>query len=243
MTLEAWGGAGWDVAADPAPVKYLVAQNGVFRIFTTPVGRFQLPWPGPAPKSIVPADATSPQVTLSVPRIPAVVLALITHRFRDRAPYEHLLNVYWQRSDNRWLIETPAQRATDRQVEVLTPAGWHPRFDPYDPTRPRVLQIHSHGTMAAFFSATDDADEIACGLYAVMGRCESDQPELRVRAGMAGQFLALPLDQVFALSPDAVSQWTPTPRGQDPITAANPNFKDGDVDGPADAGHTLPARP
>ncbi len=78
MNLTAWGGAGWNPDADPAPVKYLVAQNGVFRILNTPVGRFQLPWPEPAPEDMEPAAATTAQVTLSVPRIPAAVLDTIT---------------------------------------------------------------------------------------------------------------------------------------------------------------------
>ncbi len=207
MNLTAWGGAGWDPDADPTPVKYLVAQNGIFRIFTTPVGRFQLPWPESAPEDIEPAEAVEAQVTLTVPRIPRRVLDKITHRLRTVQPQEHLLNVYWHRTANWWMIETPPQKATPTSVEMAVPEGWHPRYDPNASDMPRVLQIHSHGTLPAFFSATDDADEIACGLYAVMGHCNTEHPTLRVRAGMAGQFLSLPVDQVFEVTPDEVSQF------------------------------------
>ena len=209
MNLTAWGGAGWDPDADPAAVKYLVAQNGVFRILNTPVGRFQLPWPEPAPEEMEPAAATEAQVTLSVPRIPANVLDTITRRFQAVQPQEHLLNVYWHRTEDWWMIETPAQKATPTSVEVMTPDGWRPRYDPNASELPRVLQIHSHGALPAFFSATDDADEIACGLYAVMGRCDTEHPTLRVRAGMAGQFLALPMDQIFDVTAEVAAQFTP----------------------------------
>jgi len=33
-----------------------------------------------------------------------------------------------------------------------------------------ILALHSHHTLPAFFSATDDADEQGLGLYAVVGR-------------------------------------------------------------------------
>ena len=46
-----------------------------------------------------------------------------------------------------------------------------------------ALALHSHHTMPAFFSATDDADERDLGLYAVVGRLLGDRPEVIVRAG------------------------------------------------------------
>jgi len=203
MNLTAWGGAGWDPDADPTPVKYLVAQNGIFRIFTTPVGRFQLPWPESAPEDIEPAEAVEAQVTLTVPRIPRRVLDKITHRLRTVQPQEHLLNVYWHRMHTTWILEQPLQTTTAVAVEATS------RRDPYDVHCPRVLQIHSHGLGPACFSAVDDADEIACGLYGVMGEVTQERPMLAVRLGMAGQFLPLPFNTLF--EEDACHGFTDTP--------------------------------
>ncbi len=61
-----------------------------------------------------------------------------------------------------------------------------------------ALALHSHHTMPAFFSATDDADEQDLGLYAVVGRLLGDRPEVIVRAGAYGHWLPVPWEAVFA---------------------------------------------
>lgn len=60
-----------------------------------------------------------------------------------------------------------------------------------------ILALHSHHTLPAFFSATDDADEQGLGLYAVVGRLLSASPEVLVRAGAYGHWLPLPWEAVF----------------------------------------------
>jgi len=60
-----------------------------------------------------------------------------------------------------------------------------------------VLALHSHHTLPAFFSATDDADEQGLGLYTVVGRLLGDSPEVLVRAGAYGHWLPLPWETVF----------------------------------------------
>jgi hypothetical protein len=51
--------------------------------------------------------------------------------------------------------------------------------------------------MGAYFSRTDDADEQGLGLYAVVGRLDTDRPEVVLRAGCYGHFLPLPWEAVF----------------------------------------------
>jgi len=46
-----------------------------------------------------------------------------------------------------------------------------------------VLDIHSHNTMGAFFSATDNADEKEARIYGVIGKLNQDWPEMKFRAG------------------------------------------------------------
>lgn len=59
-----------------------------------------------------------------------------------------------------------------------------------------ICDLHSHGNMRAFFSQTDNADEQGARLYAVIGRLDSE-PEMRLRVGVYGHWLALPLTAVF----------------------------------------------
>jgi PRTRC genetic system protein A len=60
-----------------------------------------------------------------------------------------------------------------------------------------ALALHSHHTMPAYFSATDDADEQDLGLYGVLGRLLGDTPEVALRAGVYGHWLPVPWEAVF----------------------------------------------
>lgn len=61
-----------------------------------------------------------------------------------------------------------------------------------------VIDLHSHNSMAAFFSDTDNADEQGFRFYAVIGRIDTPRPEIRVRVGVYGHHLAVPATTVFA---------------------------------------------
>jgi PRTRC genetic system protein A len=52
-----------------------------------------------------------------------------------------------------------------------------------------ILELHSHHTMPAFFSETDDRDERGGRLYGVMGRLDTAQPQLVLRQGLYGHWL------------------------------------------------------
>ncbi|MCP4385693.1 MAG: hypothetical protein GY798_30510, partial [Hyphomicrobiales bacterium] len=58
----------------------------------------------------------------------------------------------------------------------------------YDPAGIAV-DLHSHNTMPAFFSPTDDRDELGGRFYAVMGHLERENPELVLRLGLYGHWL------------------------------------------------------
>ena len=68
---------------------------------------------------------------------------------------------------------------------------------PENATNTLLCDPHSHGNMAAFWSSTDNADEQAARLYAVIGHLDS-QPEIRLRVGCYGYWHPLPLTAVFA---------------------------------------------
>lgn len=65
----------------------------------------------------------------------------------------------------------------------------------FDPTI--ICDLHSHHSMPAFFSDTDDRDEQGFGFYAVIGDLFSEHPQLRIRLGMYGDFLELDPDVLF----------------------------------------------
>lgn len=60
-----------------------------------------------------------------------------------------------------------------------------------------VVDIHSHGTMEAFFSWTDDRDEQGLRLYMVVGKLHTLWPEVLLRVGVYGYFAPVSIEEVF----------------------------------------------
>lgn len=64
------------------------------------------------------------------------------------------------------------------------------------------VDLHSHNSMRAFFSGQDDADEQGLRFYCVIGRLDSEQPEIAARVGVYGHTMRVPSTTIFeALGP------------------------------------------
>lgn len=61
-----------------------------------------------------------------------------------------------------------------------------------------LIELHSHHSMGAFFSTTDNADQQGFRIYAVLGRITTT-PTLHVRVGVYGHFWKVPAEWVFDL--------------------------------------------
>lgn len=85
-------------------------------------------------------------------------------------------------------LVAPWQTPTASRVEYALPEG----------LGLPVIHLHSHHALRAYFSATDDADERGLALYGVVGQLDTPAPEVALRAGAFGHWLALPWSQVFA---------------------------------------------
>lgn len=89
-----------------------------------------------------------------------------------------------------WRLIYPPQIATATSVRPL---------DPHDEFYGRALiEVHSHHSMRARFSETDDADEQGFRIYAVVGSLY-ENPEIAVRVGVYGYFWDIPAIRVFAM--------------------------------------------
>jgi len=67
----------------------------------------------------------------------------------------------------------------------------------YESLPSRVMDIHSHGGMEAFFSYTDNTDEQGLRLYMVVGRLDTLLPEVQIRLGIYGYFAPLSIEEIF----------------------------------------------
>jgi len=80
----------------------------------------------------------------------------------------------------------PSQKATSAKV----------RYKLDGDQRDLLCDIHSHHTMRALFSSTDDGDELAFRFYAVIGNLLR-KPEILLRLGVYGDFAYLPATALF----------------------------------------------
>lgn len=174
-----------------APICYIPSQNGqIYEMRRNEIGTFIAP-----SSKIVELDMVRAGFQMNLPRLPAAKLAEIISFFRrvcvahDRC-MEALVNVYWDRVEQEYILHVPAQQAT--AVSVETDLSDRPDENRYL----LVMEVHSHNMMAARFSRTDDADEQATRLYMVIGRLDRFYPEIRCRFACGGQHIEIPAEQV-----------------------------------------------
>lgn len=120
--------------------------------------------------------------------IPAHFFEQILAHFTAALPNEAAAFVLWNEQSGAFSIEFPEiEQATPSRLVYRTPQpgpDWHV-----------VCDIHSHGAGGAFFSATDDVDDLGSTKIAmVVGRLtHPDGPIMAMRICVAGMFLPMPL--------------------------------------------------
>ena len=130
---------------------------------------------------------------MALPKIPAHIFSKVMGFFKsisDELHYEVLVHILYDTEEKEYIIKVPKQRIS--HVAVNSEAE-----EPYPERYIHVVDFHSHNTMPAVFSETDNDDEKETRLYAVAGRFDRTFPEITVRAGCAGKFIYLPPEEVF----------------------------------------------
>ncbi len=122
------------------------------------------------------------KVELAHGPIPSGLFAVGLRWFLDTPDTERFFAVRWDGRSYRPVV--PEQEGTATRLKYRPPAGV-------------VAEFHSHGRSRAFFSKTDDGDEQGFRIYGVVGRLDTDRPELSLRVGVYGHFAPLDWSQVF----------------------------------------------
>lgn len=177
-------------ANDALAYQYILAGNGIFIRTETRFFEAILPVVSCMVRGLEPLHHS---FQLSVPRMPARLLdTILSDACRARQPDggrpdNGLNEVLYQFHQHGQTVQVkkPPQQAT--AVSVLAPGSNDASI---------LCDLHSHGNMPAFFSQTDDADEQAAKLYAVIGKLDT-APEIRLRVGVYGYWMALPITAVF----------------------------------------------
>jgi hypothetical protein len=211
----------------PLPYAYLVAQDGP----PTPCGLIADVVLDGAGLYLA---ASTPDLTVrlrlaraSVPGLPVVAMGAtlregpvgaslwdaLVQRAREAMPHEVLLAIVAREPTDGELFVAAAGPYTlvEPQLDENGTGDWQPQQASgcavrATPIRDAIVEVHSHHAMRAYFSATDDRDETARRVYGVLGRLDSQQPEiaLRVASGCKPHAVEpVPFAQVFAADPGA----------------------------------------
>ena len=129
------------------------------------------------------------KVELAHGPIPARLFEVGLSWFEDDPGTERLFAVRWDGQAYRLVV--PEQEGTASSLRYTPPAGV-------------IAEFHSHGSSRAFFSKTDDGDELGFRIYGVVGRLDSPEPEMSLRVGVYGHFAQVDWPQVFDGPPPGV---------------------------------------
>lgn len=130
----------------------------------------------------------APDFTLTPPRLPVGLMMELIRRSHREAVRELEILFHLDFYQDQWWLETPKQLQTAVMCEP-TDTGLGSSH------QTALIEIHSHHSMLARFSATDNKDETGLRIYGVIGRV-LDRPEIRFRVGVYGHFWEIPADWV-----------------------------------------------
>lgn len=129
-----------------------------------------------------------PFAHLRVPRVPVAWLWSICKSAQAAMPAEAMYQLVHddaaRNSHGGWACARPKQSAGGAHVTFLDFAE-------------ASVDLHSHNSMAAFFSGQDDADETGLRFYCVIGKLNSYRPQIAARVGVYGHTMRVPALTIF----------------------------------------------
>ena len=117
----------------------------------------------------------------------AQVLAFFRYYMRDGHETEVMVYVYWDKEEQGYRISVPMQKVGKAHISVVIPPDETIDAERYV----HVADIHSHNSMPAFFSGTDDRDELATRVYIVVGCLNQIAPSISARISVGGRFVPI----------------------------------------------------
>lgn len=164
-----------------------VGSDGVMLIVRRPWLELDMPIAAPMAAHVPYGSIGDPRAELRYGLIPRDLLVQIHQHFLAALPNEAAVFVIWNESTREYALEYPA-------IDEATPSRLVYRPPVLSADCHIVCDVHSHGRGAAFFSATDDADDAhATKIALVVGLLGHPQgPAMVARICAGGLFLPLP---------------------------------------------------
>ena len=173
--------------------EYLFAANGVFIRANRP--NLEVLMPLTVYEQHIRGLATvTPYVKLTSDKIPVDILLKMLQASRDAGSNEILFHLNY---NNQWQLETPLQ--------IQTPTSCKPLHNDRNSTFANALiDAHSHASIPAFFSPADNLDETGFRIYTVLGKVNSNTPEICTRVGLYQHYWNIPSNLIYEL-PDSIT--------------------------------------
>lgn len=156
----------------------------------------------------LPASNSLPEkfFNLTHGKIPNQILLQIVSFFREimkrHNDAEAFIQVYWDKEENKYICHTPKQRISKGSVEYNAEEN----LDILNKKRYIfVYECHSHNSMGAFWSGTDNADEKELRVYGVFGRLDTDDYQNCHRFFVGEEEAALDISDVFDI-PEVIDE-------------------------------------
>jgi len=172
---------------------YIIGQNGIF--LRKKLGRID---------AIIPVDKISTlgnvaaDASYDLPKIPRHQFAKIVDFFKEihaQHSSEAIVLVHFNEETEHYKIQCPHQKITGGSVQYLR----NIIYEGYD----NICTIHSHSSMSAFHSSTDDHDEKDVdGLHITVGRVDWDDGQFELSCSIVfngTRFIVDPMDYIDGL--------------------------------------------
>lgn len=168
------------------PFNYMLGKDGLFSVRNIAVARVVTKL-SPEGTQLQGIERTlKPGIYLNVPKIPWRIMSQILAFFKEvynQHKSEVYASVWWNPEEQQYTVHIPEQRVTGASVH-------HTQDHDKDNNLIHVLDIHSHASMAAFFSSVDDSDEQrADRFYGVVGKLDREIPMWKWRMRVDGKFI------------------------------------------------------
>lgn len=141
-------------------------------------------------------DGSDVDFRMTGEKIPYGILRDVVAFFKRNPRNEAAVQIFYDVDTGKYEIYYPEQKVTSASV-VFT------RSHDMESDKVLVMDIHSHGTMQAFFSSIDDHDEKGTRLFMVFGNLDKEEVTYKLRAGIAGNYKMLKLRDVFEMEDKA----------------------------------------
>jgi PRTRC genetic system protein A len=182
-----------DAAKSDKQLKYVMGSDGVYVLRDTGVAVVTF-----KADSVPTTDTIKEGIVLKIPKIPYKLylqtVAFFRQVMKDFSNAEAMVKIMWDEENKRHFIYVPKQTVGQASVEYHYDEELLAKYS-------IVADIHSHNTMGAHFSTTDDNDDKEPRISGVIGKLDEATPQYKFRVSLGKKHKELSLEDVFDIEP------------------------------------------